>query len=157
MQHKIGRVCVNPPGPDKGPNRGREFVEVAVGSSNNLRGHRLEHLANPDMPDQHWRSFFDFPHSANHSLGETVRIYAGGGQDGRDSKGIYCYYAAGPGGSGRPWLNNTGDTVRLLDDCGNEIDRRRLQGYECEDASGNPGRGGHNPGRPVTPPRTFGG
>lgn len=154
MHHKIGRVCVNPPGPDKGPSRGREFIEVDVGLSGNLRGHRLEHLANPNTSDQHWLSFFDFPASATHKPGETVRVYEGNGSDGPDSKGTYCYYAAGPSGSGRPWLNNTGDTVRLVES-GREIDRRVLQGNECEETPGNPGRG--KPGRLVTPPRTFGG
>jgi hypothetical protein len=155
--HKIGRVCVNPPGKDKAQDKNLEWVEVVVSDSGNLSGHTLQHLANPKTSKSHWLDYFVFPSTAKHPPRTFVRVHSGGGRPHYDSQGIYHYYVAGEHGQGRWWFNNSGDIIRLLDEAGSEVSRRELQGDECEANQVSSGGGGSVVVPPlVTPTRSYG-
>jgi len=129
--HRIGRICANPPGSDRGQNRNSEFVEVLTGSGN-LAAHRLQQIINPKSQNPNWEDLFTFPTTANFGRETHVVVHSGAGKDDYDSQGYFHYYIAGTDGKGRWKLNNDGDVVRLLDAQGNELSRRALSGNECE-------------------------
>lgn len=130
--HRIGKVCMNPPGNDTHQSRTQEFVDIELGSSRDISNHVLQHLANPGEADAHWGVMFKFPSDATFSSCTTVRVHNGAGKAGyNQARTVYHYY------SGKNWLlNNDGDVVRLLNAEACEVCRRVLSGSECEDIAG---------------------
>lgn len=144
-QHRIGRVCVNPPGNDRGQDRAGEWVEVIVGPSGDLGGHELQHRV---FPSGRWEALHRFPEGFKLVPGTPVVVHAGHGRSGPNPHGVYHLFTRAN------WrLNNDGDIVRLLDPRASEFHRRELRGDECE---GTPSGRGPESLSAVTPPRPFG-
>lgn len=132
MEARIGKVCANPPGKDKGQNKDEEFVQVIVGTSGDISDYVLQHLANPKGSNTHPANIYVFPTNSKFGSSTSVVVHNGGGRNGYDSSGNYHVYTAGLHGKGNWKLNNDGDTVTLLNAQEQEVSRRVLQGSECE-------------------------
>ncbi len=132
MEPQIGKVCANLPGKDKGQGKEAEFVQVIAGTSGDVSGYVLQHLANPQSSNSHPVNMFVFPSNSRFVPNSSIIVHNGGGNNGYDSAGNYHIYTAGLHGTGNWKLNNKGDIVTLLNAQKNEVSRRVLQGNECE-------------------------
>lgn len=152
---KIEKLCSDPPGLDRDPNR--EWVEVRVGSDG-VQGYRLEHLVNPGTPDERRALYYFFGDGLPELRGgQRVRVHSGGGEhhwDATDPNLLHVYREP-PGHPGRFWLNNKGDVIYLINSQGDEVDRRVVGPGKCDAKDGHGGVRGVVP--PVKPPHAFGG
>jgi hypothetical protein len=148
---RIHKLCSDPPGPDRNPNR--EWVEVEVGSRG-IQGYALKHLVNPGTPHEREATYFRFGKGLPElRAGQRVRVHSGGGDphwDASDTNLLHAYREP-PGHHGRFWLNNEGDAIRLINPKGDEVDRKAVGPGKCDSA------GGGGVVVPVKPPRAFGG
>lgn len=147
---KITRSCINPPGKDSRDDYNAEWVELQVGSGADLSNHVVEHYINPDTQEQDWSAYYRFGVSERFSPGQRIRIHSGAGEA-RYEDGVHHRYVAGPGEKGQWRLNNTGDTIRVLDPSHNELDRKAFNGNEGYCAQGS----NSDPGPQRKPPTQY--
>lgn len=126
---KITRACINPPGRDTRDEYNSEWAELQVGSGADLSGHVVEHYINPDTQAQKWSTYYGFAAGERFSAGERIRIHSGAGEA-RFEGGVHHRYVANEGERGQWRLNNDGDTLRILDESGSELDKKAFNGQE---------------------------
>ena len=126
---KITRACINPPGKDDRDNYNAEWVELQVGAETDLSGHTVEHYINPDTQAQAWTPYYRFASNERFPAGAHIRIHSGAGQPKQEGN-THHRYVADAGEKGQWHLNNTGDTIRLLDPNGSKLDEKAFNGKE---------------------------
>lgn len=131
---KITRACINPPGKDSRDDYNAEWVELQVAPAADLSGHVVQHFINPETQAREWSPYYRFGPGEAFAAGDRIRVHSGAGEPALEG-GIYHRYVADPGEKGQWRLNNTGDTIRVLDAGEQEVDKKAFIGNEgyCAD------------------------
>jgi hypothetical protein len=129
MKHEIVNACIDPPGKDNpGANKNQEFVQIERHGS--LENHTVQHLVAPGTSHTKFETYFHFqidvPPAAKY-----VIIHSGTGTAKLENS-VYHVYADSLSDTGRWWLNNTGEHIKLLNPSGKLVHEKLFPAHHCK-------------------------
>lgn len=122
---QIIQASIDPPGLDVGSNYNDEWIEIMVMETTSLRGFSVQHTINPGEPTEGFRTYFAFEEETTFAAGTIIRIHSGvpsPDAEQADRPGFAERFTTPAGQVGQWWLNNTGETIRVLDPNGGLVD-----------------------------------
>jgi PKD repeat protein len=120
-------VCVvaariDPPGKDTSRDYNAEWVDLLVSKTTNLNGFAVQHVINPGMENEGRETYYTFRETTIFPADTLIRIHSGAQREDPDPEsGLTHRYRASASEVGNWRLNNTGDTIFILDPSGQEV------------------------------------
>lgn len=112
---RISAAVINPEGKDDRTDYNAEWVELLVQERMSLDGYVIQHTINPGTPREAVEEYYTFHETKKFPFGTVIRIHSGAARHHDDPEsGILHRYRAGENQVGNWRLNNTRDTIRIL-------------------------------------------
>lgn len=112
---RITDATINPEGKDIRSNYNVEWVELLVQERMSLNGYVIEHTINPDTPREAFETYYTFHETTPFAFGTVIRIHSGAARlHTAPESGMLHRYVADADEKGNWRLNNTRDTIRIL-------------------------------------------
>ena len=114
---KIINAVIDPEGRDKPGEYNLEWIELLVLEDLDLTGFQIQDLSKPGTDQESYHRYYEFEKNSRYSSGTILRIHSGANPavDVSDPPGVIHLYVAKQGQKGKWRLNNSGDTVRIID------------------------------------------
>ena len=108
-------AIINPEGRDIRPNYNAEWIELLVQERMGLDGYVVQHTINPGTPREAFEDYYTFRETKRFPFGTTIRIHSGAARHHTNPEPDRLHrFVAGEDQVGNWRLNNTRDTIRIL-------------------------------------------
>lgn len=112
---RIIDATIDPEGKDVRSNYNVEWVELLVQERMSLNGYVVEHTINPDTPREAFETYYTFHETKPFAFGTVIRIHSGAERFHTAPEDEMLHrYVADADEKGNWRLNNTRDTIRIL-------------------------------------------
>lgn len=112
---RIVDATIDPEGKDVRTDYNLEWVELLVQEAMHLDGYEVQHTINPGTLQEAFETYYTFRETKRLPFGTTLRIHSGAARNHAAPEPERLHrYVAGENQVGNWRLNNTGDTIRVL-------------------------------------------